>query len=239
MEFRTAGLYSRRVTFAYEVRPTVFIRENDGGVAKQGQELQGGEIKTAAPVRFAITRQLYAWCDLLPREGKMQTFKTHNFVSDWGFHLVMLAITLPVLGLAYLAWTTLPTVMARDTEPLPLEEAQRNARDVIVVFHEAGLTAEVVHGATKDERDGLSSLVVADTIRFRLSDEDKETGTVFCFKNKRDLERMKNYYEALNQSLPQFRSWLYVKDNILLQVNHEVPESKASTYAAALDTLDQ
>lgn len=169
----------------------------------------------------------------------MQSFKTHNFVSDWGFHLVVVAITLPVLGLAYLAWTVLPTAMARDTAPLPLQEAQPEARDVIVAFHEAGLTAEVVHGASKDERDGLSSLVVADTIRFRLSDKDGEMGTVFCFKNERDLERIKAYFQALNQSLPQFRSWLYVKDNILLQINHEVSESKASTYAAALDTLDQ
>src|SRR5581483_395850 len=102
----------------------------------------------------------------------MQTLKSHSFVSDWGFHLILLAITLPVLGLAYLAWTVLPTVMARDIAALPLEEAKPNARDVIAAFRQAGLTAEVVQGATKDERDGLSSLAVADTIRFRLSDED-------------------------------------------------------------------
>lgn len=169
----------------------------------------------------------------------MQTFKTRNFVADWGFHLVVLAIALPLLGLAYLAWTALPTARANNTVAQELGPAHWRSGEVIAAFHQAGLPAEVVRGATKDGRDGFASLMVTDAVQFRLSDEDMEMGTVFCFKNKSDLERLKSYYQSLNESLPQFSSWLYVKDNVLLQINHEVPEEKARTYAAALDLLNE
>jgi hypothetical protein len=169
----------------------------------------------------------------------MQKFKTQKFLSDWGLHLVLLAVTLPIVGLAYLSWIALPAAGGQNTVPLPPEEVHWLSGDVIRAFQDAGLEAEVVRGATKEERDGLSAIVVADTTRFRLSANPAEMGIVFCFNNLSDLQRMKEYYEGLNHSLPRFRSWLYVKDNILLQINGEVPEEKARAYAQALDTLEE
>ena len=117
--------------------------------------------------------------------------------------------------------------------------ASARSLDVITAFRSAGLMAEVIQGASKDERDGLSPFMVIDTRRFRISANDEEMGMVLSFANRYDMEQLKNYYLRLNRSLPQFGSWLFVKDNILLQINHEVPESKARAYAAVLYTLDQ
>lgn len=111
--------------------------------------------------------------------------------------------------------------------------------DAIAAFHSAGLNAEVIRGASKDERDGLFPFGVRDSQRFRISTNEAEMGTVVCFENRTDLEQVQNYYLALNRSLPQFSSRLYVKDNVLLQINHEVSEPRARAYAAVLYSLDE
>jgi hypothetical protein len=168
----------------------------------------------------------------------MNTFKTRTFWTDWGFHLVILAVTIPILGLAFLAWTLLPVTGAAPTIAAPPEPARWTASDVIAAFQSADLNAQVVRGETKEERDLFSHLMAIDGHRFRIGDKDGEMGMVLSFNNPRDLARMQNYLLALNRSLPQYSSWLYVKDNILLQINHEVPEHKARAYAEVLETLD-
>lgn len=168
----------------------------------------------------------------------MQISKTRRFLSDWAFHVVIVAITLPILGFAYLAWTILPTPIVNGA-PLAAETAHWRASNVIGAFQAAGLTARVVHGAAKDERDGFSAFRVIEAVRFRISENDKEMGMVLCFETAADREQVQSYFLALNRSLPQFRSWLFVKDNILLQINHEVPEQEARAYANILETLDQ
>lgn len=169
----------------------------------------------------------------------MQTPKTNSFLSDWGYHLVMLAVAIPMVGLAYLAWAILPTMSVSPPAPAATEAMRRNSLDVIAAFHSAGLDAEVVRGTTKDERDGFSTGMVVDARRFRISDKEGEMGMVLCFESPGDLAQMRNYYQRLNRALPQFGSWLFVKDNVLLQINHEVPEQTARAYAAVLETLDQ
>lgn len=146
----------------------------------------------------------------------------------------MLAITLPVLGLAYLGWTYLPAPPAAPPVLVPTEQPHLRAQDVVTAFRAAGLPAHIVRSATKEERDGLFAFVQADALRFRISEREGEMGMVLVFKNANDLQRMHKYYLGLNRALPRFKSWLFVKDNILLQINHEVPESTAREYADAL-----
>lgn len=164
----------------------------------------------------------------------METTNRHTFLSDWGLHLVMLAITLPVLGLAYLAWTYLSASPAAPPAPMPTEQANLRAQDVVTGFRVAGLPAHLVREATKEERDGVSSLMPVDALRFRISEQEEEMGMVLVFENANDLQLTHQYYLGLNRSLPRFRSWLFVKDNILLQINHEVDEKTARKYADAL-----
>ena len=169
----------------------------------------------------------------------MEKSKTRTFLSDWGFQLVLVAIALPILGLAFLIWSMVPVSGAGTASSAPAEQEQRSATDVIGAFRAAGLRADVVRGESKDERDGFSGFMVVDAKRFRVSEKANEMGMVLRFENIRDLKRMQQYFLGLNDSLPQFRSRLYVRDNILLQMNYEVPESTALEYAAVLDGLDQ
>jgi hypothetical protein len=168
----------------------------------------------------------------------MQTYKPHTFLSDWGFHLVILAVALPIVGLAYLAWTALPAPNVARPAASQTELTHWRSVDVAAAFQDAGLPAQIVRGESKEERDGLSGFMAVDSLRFRISEGEEEMGMVMCFENAGDLQRMRNYYLGLNRSLPQFKSWLFVKDNILLQINYEVPEHTARAYAAILDTLD-
>jgi|SRR5581483_978446 len=169
----------------------------------------------------------------------MQLSKTHKFLSEWGYLVVMVVVALPILGLAFLTWSLVPTSSTPRTASAPTEAAHWRSLDVIAAFQRAGLNAEVIHGVSKDERDGFSTLFVVDARRFRISTNDAQMGMVLCFENPRDLKQMQDYYFGLNRSLPQFRSWLFVRDNVLLQINYEVPETTARAYAAVLDTLDK
>lgn len=169
----------------------------------------------------------------------MQISRTSKFFSGRGFQIVVVAAALPILGLAFLAWTLLPTASITHTAQAPLESTRRCSLDVITAFRAAGLDARVVRDATKEERDGVFPGMRVDARRFRISAKEAEMGIVLCFQNRDDLEHIQGYYLALNRSLPQFRSWLFVQDNILLQVNREVPERRARAYANVLYTLDQ
>lgn len=118
--------------------------------------------------------------------------------------------------------------------------ARWHASEVIAAFRGAGLKAESVQGLSKDERDGLSTRMGVETIRFRISSTgDDQVGMILTFQHAADLLEMKKYYLGLNQSLPRYRSWIFTQDNILLQINDEVPEQKASEYRAVLDSLPE
>jgi hypothetical protein len=116
-------------------------------------------------------------------------------------------------------------------------DAHWRAPEVIEAFREYGLQAQVMQGATKQERDGLSGIYVVETRRFRISDKENELGMVLSFAKPDELRRMEKYYADLNRTMPQFRSWIFVQDNVLLQINHEVPEKTARAYATVLNSL--
>jgi hypothetical protein len=87
-------------------------------------------------------------------------------------------------------------------------------------------------------RSELSMVMAVEVTRFRIpSAGESEGGIILSFYKADDLARMRNYYLALNESPPQFSSWVFVKDNILLQINRSLPGPKARQYAAALDAM--
>lgn len=62
-------------------------------------------------------------------------------------------------------------------------------------------------------------------------------GRVFSFTRQADLQAMKSFYEAQAKQSAAFFSWVFVKDNLLLQLNGELPKEKADAYNAALQTI--
>ncbi len=57
------------------------------------------------------------------------------------------------------------------------------------------------------------------------------------FANQEDLTIVENYYAQMGRFGAVLFSWVYVKDNILVQINGELPEENAHMYQAALDSL--
>lgn len=156
-------------------------------------------------------------------------------LSEWAFHVVVAAVTLVLFVVGLLGLTFARAFSSPPPSAIPFHQ-WRNS-EIIDVFHSAGLSAEVIRGLPKDERDGLSTWMVVEATPFQLSPQEQDRGVLLAFHDPADLERMRAYYVGLGKSLPQYKSWVFVQGNILLQINGDVPEAKAKEYAAVLDAL--
>ena len=61
--------------------------------------------------------------------------------------------------------------------------------------------------------------------------------TLFNFASPEDLEVTKAYYVELGRASAIFFSWVFVKDNILVQINGDLPEERAKQYEVALGAI--
>jgi hypothetical protein len=48
-----------------------------------------------------------------------------------------------------------------------------------------------------------------------------------------------DYYFALGKSSAAFFSWVFIKDNVLVQINGDLPEDKAKQYQTVLDSISE
>jgi hypothetical protein len=62
-------------------------------------------------------------------------------------------------------------------------------------------------------------------------------GRILSFSTKKDLTIVQDYYAQMARFGAVLASWVYVKDNILLQINGELPEAGAQKYAKVLESL--
>lgn len=62
-------------------------------------------------------------------------------------------------------------------------------------------------------------------------------GRVFSFANQDDLDLTRSYYEELGRISAALFSWIFVKDNILVQINGDLPAAQALPYLAALEGM--
>ena len=118
---------------------------------------------------------------------------------------------------------------------------QWHTADVLQAFQTAGLPIELPQ-LRKDERDLFSNELTLESKQFVIPAQGDPTlarGIIFSFQNESDLQEIKDYYAALGKALPQYKSWIFVKDNLLLQINCNIPEAVAIQYAKALNLLDE
>ena len=63
---------------------------------------------------------------------------------------------------------------------------------------------------------------------------------ILSFNDPAALNAVKKFYmEATAQDTPQLSSWVFEKDNILLQLNGQLPEAQALRYGTVLIRLDR
>ncbi len=116
--------------------------------------------------------------------------------------------------------------------------------DVIQAFKDNRLEAENTKTMTEEDY-GATPMLAEEGIRFFIpSLGEGSSGRVLRFDNKEDLETTKKYYESLGKvntstklKIPSLFSWVFVNDNILVQINGELPEEKAKKYEEALNDL--
>jgi len=111
--------------------------------------------------------------------------------------------------------------------------SQVTGDDVVAAFKDAGLEAESTYAMTKDDY-GFGPYVCTGT-RFLIPSIGADNGgRIFICDNAEDLAVLKNYYDELGRSSAVFFSWTFVKGDVLVQINGDLPEEKARQYEAAI-----
>jgi hypothetical protein len=140
-------------------------------------------------------------------------------------------------------YTPYPTTVPSAT-PLPPTPTQMkptfqkwNSAEVIAAFRAAGLEVGDTWTLKKDDL-GMAPMIYVEGTRFLVPSVCADCGgKVFDFAKLDDLDRTREYYVELGEASAVFFSWTFVKDNILLQINGDLPEDKARAYEATLGSL--
>lgn len=109
-----------------------------------------------------------------------------------------------------------------------------NSQQVIEAFTAAGLEVGETYPFLKSDA-GLVPQVFVEAIRFLIPSLCEDCGgRVFSFIRERDLETAEQYYEVVNEIA---FTWVFVKDNILVQINGDLPEERARQYEVAVSAM--
>ena len=133
--------------------------------------------------------------------------------------------------------TTQPTASATEAAPAASPSFQKwNNSQVIAAFTAAGLEVENPRPMSKPQDYGNAPTASTEGTQFTVPSlgEGGGGGHVYSFASEDDLERMVQYYA--NASTDNF-SWVYVRDNILVHIDGQLPEEKAKQYEAALGSV--
>lgn len=81
---------------------------------------------------------------------------------------------------------------------------------------------------------GLAPFVCTGTHFFIPSIDPTAGGRVFICDNAEDVTALSDYYDKLGKSSALFFSWVFVKGNVVVQINGDLPEDKARQYETAI-----
>jgi hypothetical protein len=163
--------------------------------------------------------------------------------------LLTIALILGVLAcscLSCLIGTGVGLVVWEEMNYTPQSEAASNVEptrararsdwqsmDVVDAFLAAGLECESPEVLAVD--DGVAPFIAVEATRFMMPSVcDGCSGRIYSFDDQAELTSAKRYYVELGNQDPQFFSWIYTKDNILVQINGQLPEEQALLYRQAL-----
>jgi hypothetical protein len=105
--------------------------------------------------------------------------------------------------------------------------------DVVQAFKAAGLEAENTQPMTKDDY-GAAPYLCTGTRFYIPSLGENKGGRILVCDNAADRDAMANFYTELGQSSALFFSWVFVKGNVVVQINGDLPEEQAIKYEAAI-----
>jgi len=104
---------------------------------------------------------------------------------------------------------------------------------VLLAFRDAGLEAENSRSMTKGDY-GLAPYVCQGTLFYIPAICLDCGGRIFICSNEEDLNSLQSYYQELGLGSPSSSSWVFVKGNVLVQINGGLPEDTAQKYEMAI-----
>jgi hypothetical protein len=108
-----------------------------------------------------------------------------------------------------------------------------SAEEVYLAFKSAGLEAENPHSLTKEDY-GMAPFVCTGAYFYIPSLCPDCGGRIFECDNQNDLNSLAAYYINLGKNSASLFSWVFIKGNILVQINGNLPESTARRYEQAI-----
>lgn len=127
--------------------------------------------------------------------------------------------------------------------PVPATATPRPFRvwtnaQVIEAFRAAGLEIGEVSPMTEADY-GLNPSRAEAAARFTIPSLCPDCGgRVFDYADAAQLEIGRGYFVTLGENNKLYFSWTFVRDNILVQINGTLPESRAREYEKALNEMD-
>lgn len=134
-------------------------------------------------------------------------------------------------------FTPLPTNIPEPTiTPIPIF-ARWTSDQVIMAFVDAGLEVGAMRWMSKEDY-GSAPMLAKDGTRFFIPSLCADCGgRILAFNDQAGLDATADYYLSLNQSDPAQFSWIFMKSNIIVQLNGNTPETLARKYEAALNGM--
>ncbi len=121
------------------------------------------------------------------------------------------------------ALTILPTLTVADP----------TAQDVISAFKNAGLEAE--NPTPMGPKNYGFAPYVCKGVRFLIPSLGEDSGgRILACPNAADRDAIAGYYERLAKKSAAFFSWVFVKGNVVVQINGDLEEEKARKYERAI-----
>lgn len=119
---------------------------------------------------------------------------------------------------------------------IPSSTGRWTTAQVLAAFKAAGLEAEQTRSMTKDDY-GMAPYV-GSGVRFFIPSLCADCGgRLLSIENVEELTRVKLFYDEMGKQSALLFSWTFARDNILVQINGDLPEAQAKQYETALLNL--
>jgi hypothetical protein len=108
-----------------------------------------------------------------------------------------------------------------------------NAERIISAFKKAGLEAEGVRPMNQSDY-GAAPQICNGTRFFIPSLGPNNGGRIFICDKQDERDALTNYYNGLAAQGSIYVSWVFVKGNVIVQINGQLPNEIAKKYEAAI-----
>jgi len=133
--------------------------------------------------------------------------------------------------------TSMPTSPTQPSAAAPSGFVVWDVQQVLDAFLAAGLEATDSRPMISDDY-GLVPMLALDGIRFFIPSICSDCGgRIMSFTDAEKLQIVRDYYGQMGRFSAVLFSWVFVKDNLLVQLNGQLPEADAMKYEAALSSL--